>query len=193
MRYAFDLDDTLSDTATVINEYAIKFDKEFLKGNGKMKKINNSIDYYYFAEALNWNKDNIKEFFKQYYIEIIERVEVKPFVSETINKLKIQNNEIYIITARRKREENVIENITKRWLNKNKIYYDALYINAKEKFNLVNELNIDYFIDDSYKNCKEVLENTKAKVFMLETEFNKQIKDDKIKTIKNINQILEEN
>lgn len=193
MRYAFDLDDTLSDTATVINEYAIKFDKEFLKGNGKMKKINNAIDYYYFAEALNWNKDNIKEFFKQYYIEIIEKVEVKPFVSETINKLKIQNNEIYIITARRKREKNVIENITKRWLNKNKIYYDGLYINAKEKFNLVNELNIDYFIDDSYKNCKEVLENTKAKVFMLETEFNKQIKDDKIKTIKNINQILEEN
>lgn len=193
MRYAFDLDDTLSDTATVINEYAIKFDKEFLKGNGKMKKINNAIDYYYFAEALNWDKDNIKEFFKQYYIEIIEKVEVKPFVSETINKLKIQNNEIYIITARRKREENVIENITKRWLNKNKIYYDGLYINAKEKFNLVNELNIDYFIDDSYKNCREVLENTKAKVFMLETEFNKQIKDDKIKTIKNINQILEEN
>lgn len=192
MKYAFDLDDTLSDTASVINEYAVKFDKKFLKGNGKMKKINNAVDYYYFAEALNWNKDNIRDFFKQYYIEIIEKVKVKPFVSETINKLKIENNEIYIITARRKREENVIENITERWLNKNKIYYDGLYINAKEKFNIVNELNIDYFIDDSYKNCREVLENTKAKVFMLKTEFNKQIKDDEIKSIKNINQILEE-
>lgn len=192
MKYAFDLDDTLSDTAAVINEYAIKFDKEFLKGNGKMKKINNAIDYYYFADALNWNKDNIKEFFSLYYIEIIEKVKAKPFVSETINKLKIENNEIYIITARRKREENVIENITKKWLNKNRIYYDGLYIDAKEKFNLVNKLNIDYFIDDSYKNCREVLENTKAKVFMLETEFNKQIKDDEIKSIKNINQILEE-
>ena len=62
MKYAFDLDDTLSDTASVINEYAVKFDKEFLKGNGKMKKINNAVDYYYFAEALNWNKDNIRDF-----------------------------------------------------------------------------------------------------------------------------------
>ena len=106
--------------------------------------------------------------------------------------MKKGNNKIYIITARRKREENEIENITKKWLDKNKIYYDELYINAKEKFSLVNELSIDYFIDDSYKNCKEVLEKTKAQVFMIETKFNKQIKDNKIKIIKNINQILKE-
>ena len=192
MKYAFDLDDTLSDTATVINEYAVKFDKEFLNGDGKMKVIDDSVDYYYFAEALNWNKDNIREFFKQYYLEIIEKVKVKPLVAETIDKLKKKNNKIYIITARRKREENEIENITKKWLDKNKIYYDELYINAKEKFSLVNELSIDYFIDDSYKNCIEVLEKTKAQVFMIETEFNKQIKDNKIKIIKNINQILKE-
>lgn len=192
MKYAFDLDDTLSDTATVINEYAVKFDKEFLNGDGKMKVIDDSVDYYYFAEALNWNKDNIRKFFKQYYLEIIEKVKVKPLVAETIDKLKKKNNKIYIITARRKREENEIENITKKWLNKNKIYYDELYINAKEKFSLVNELGIDYFIDDSYKNCIEVLEKTKAQVFMIETEFNKQIKDNKIKIIKNINQILKE-
>ncbi len=192
MKYAFDLDDTLSDTATVINEYAVKFDKEFLNGDGKMKVIDDSVDYYYFAEALNWNKDNIREFFKQYYLEIIEKVKVKPLVAETIDKLKKKNNKIYIITARRKREENEIENITKKWLDKNKIYYDELYINAKEKFRLVNELGIDYFIDDSYKNCIEVLEKTKAQVFMIETEFNKQIKDNKIKIIKNINRILKE-
>lgn len=192
MKYAFDLDDTLSDTATVINEYAVKFDKEFLNGDGKMKVIDDSVDYYYFAEALNWNKDNIREFFKQYYLEIVEKVKVKPLVAETIDKLKKKNNKIYIITARRKREENEIENITKKWLDKNKIYYDELYINAKEKFRLVNELGIDYFIDDSYKNCIEVLEKTKAQVFMIETEFNKQIKDNKIKIIKNINRILKE-
>ena len=192
MKYAFDLDDTLSDTATVINEYAVKFDKEFLNGDGKMKEIDNSVDYYYFAEALNWNKDNIRDFFKQYYIEIIKKVKIKPLVAETIDKLKKGNNKIYIITARRKREENEIDNITKKWLDKNKIYYDELYINAKEKFSLVNELSIDYFIDYSYKNCKEVLEKTKAQVFMIETKFNKQIKDNKIKIIKNINQILKE-
>ena len=67
-----------------------------------------------------------------------------------------------------------------------------MYINAKEKFYIVNELNIDYFIDDSYKNCKEVMEKTKAQVFMVETEFNKQIKDNKIRIIKSINQILKE-
>ena len=38
MNYGFDLDDTLTNTANVLNEYAIKFDKEYLKGEGKLKK-----------------------------------------------------------------------------------------------------------------------------------------------------------
>ena len=190
MKYGFDLDDTLADTASVINKYAIKFDKEYLDGIGELKHINDSKSYYYFAEGLNWNKENITKFFEVYYLEIIKEVKIKPLVKETINKLKKDKNEIYIITARRKRENEIVEKITKDWLKNNQIPYDKLYIDIKEKSNIVNDLKIDIFIDDSYENCIEVKRNTNAKVYMLNTKFNIGILDNEIERIDNIDKLI---
>jgi len=51
-------------------------------------------------------------------------------------------------------------------------------------------LKIDIFIDDGYKNCLEVKENTSAKVYMIETPFNKGIHDSSILKIKSLNELL---
>lgn len=190
MKFGFDLDDTLADTASVINKYAIKFDKEFLNKTGNFKKIDNSKDYYYFADALNWTDDNIKDFFDIYYLDILKEVKVKPHVKETIKKLNDNNNMIYIITARREKEKKLVENITIEWLKQNDIKYERLIINAKDKSEVVNQFNINYFIDDSYQNCVDVIEKTDAEVYMLETEFNKGINNNKIKTITSIKDLL---
>lgn len=190
MKYAFDLDDTISDTAKVINKYAIKFDKEELNGKGILKESNNSKNYYYFTNGLNWSSKNIKDFFDKYYLEIISKVKIKPYVKETIEKLRQNNDKIYIITARRKRENDVIEKITSKWLLENGIYYDELFINVKEKADLVRKLNIDVFIDDSYENCSDVKKTTNADVYMIKTKYNSGIIDNSIKIIENISQIL---
>ena len=190
MKYGFDLDDTLADTASVINKYAIKFDKEYLNGNGDLQDINNSKSYYYFAEGLNWNKDNIAKFFEIYYLDILKEVQIKPFVKETINKLKKEKNEVYIITARRKREGEIVEKITNEWLKNNGILYDELFINIKEKSKIVNQLKIDIFIDDSYENCIDVKTNTDAKVYMLSTKYNTGILDKQLERINNIDELI---
>ena len=190
MKYGFDLDDTLADTASVINKYAIKFDKEYLNGNGDLQAINNSKSYYYFAEGLNWNKDNIAKFFEIYYLDILKEVQIKPFVKETINKLKKEKNEVYIITARRKREGEIVEKITNEWLKNNGILYDDLFINIKEKSKIVNQLKIDIFIDDSYENCIDVKTNTDAKVYMLSTKYNTGILDKQLERINNIDELI---
>lgn len=190
MKYGFDLDDTLADTASVINKYAIKFDKEYLNGNGDLQDINNSKSYYYFAEGLNWNKENIAKFFEIYYLDILKEVQIKPFVKETINKLKEEKNEVYIITARRKREGEIVEKITNEWLKDNGILYDELFINIKEKSKIVNQLKIDIFIDDSYENCIDVKTNTDAKVYMLSTKYNTGILDKQLERINNIDELI---
>ena len=190
MKYGFDLDDTLADTASVINKYAIKFNKEYLNGNGDLQDINNSKSYYYFAEGLNWNKENIAKFFEIYYLDILKEVQIKPFVKETINKLKKEKNEVYIITARRKREGEIVEKITNEWLKDNGILYDELFINIKEKSKIVNQLKIDIFIDDSYENCIDVKTNTDAKVYMLSTKYNTGILDKQLERINNIAELI---
>lgn len=102
MKYGFDLDDTLADTASVINKYAIKFDKEYLNGKGDLRDVNNSKSYYYFAEGLNWNKENIAKFFEIYYLEILKEVKIKPFVKETINKLKKEKMKFILLQQEEK-------------------------------------------------------------------------------------------
>ena len=61
--------------------------------------------------------------------------------------------------------------------------YDKLFMNASDKLKLVNENNIDIFIDDSYNNCKDVAENTNSKVYMMTSMANKNLEDKKIKRV----------
>ena len=171
----------------LLNYYAKKFDKEELNGNGIFKiQPGECKDYYYFADALNWNRRNIVDFFEKYYIDIIKNVVVKSGVKDFLHDLKAKGNEIYIITARRKRDDNEIEKITKYWLSKNDLLYDDLFLDIKNKSEIVNKLKIDIFVDDSYNNCLEVYKNTESQVYMIQNVYNEKIKSLEIKQIKNI-------
>lgn len=193
MKYGFDLDDTLCDTASVINEYAIKYDIEVLNGNGLLNESNDSKDYYYFINGLNWSREDIKNFFDKYYLEIISKVKIKSYVKDTINRLKKENNKVYVITARRQRENNIVERITSRWLLDNGITIDGLFINVTQKSDLVKELNIDVFVDDSYDTCLEVKNKTKAKVYIMKTKYNEGIIDNSLSSIESIQELIKDN
>ncbi len=190
MKYGFDLDDTLSDTMMLLNQFAKKFDVEELKGDGIFKiEPGECKDYYYFADALNWDKQNIADFFKKYYIDIIKNIVAKPGAKEFLQDLKENGNEIYIITARRERDDNLIEEITKDWLSKNDLLYDYLFINIKNKAEIVNKFKIDIFVDDSYNNCLEVSNETEAQVYLIENVYNEKVETTRIKRIRSINEI----
>ena len=176
MKYGFDLDDTLTNTASVINKYAKRFDIEYLKGDGKFKiKKGYSRDYYYFADALHWKKNDIRKFFEVYYEEILKEVRIKSGVSDFLKYLK---------------ENGKIKKITEEWLNKRKIAYDKLFVGVKNKYELINQYNIEVFVDDSYENCKSAIELTNAKIYMLKNVYNKKIEDEYIVKIKRIEDIL---
>lgn len=191
MKYGFDLDDTLTNTASVINKYAKRFDIEYLKGDGKFKiKKGYSRDYYYFADALHWKKNDIRKFFEVYYEEILKEVRIKSGVSDFLKYLKENENDIFILTARREKENGKIKKITEEWLNKRKIAYDKLFVGVKNKYELINQYNIEVFVDDSYENCKSAIELTNAKIYMLKNVYNKKIEDEYIVKIKRIEDIL---
>ena len=111
-------------------------------------------------------------------------------VLKFILKMKKEKDEVYIITARRKREGEIVEKITNEWLKDNGILYDELFINIKEKSKIVNQLKIDIFIDDSYENCIDVKTNTDAKVYMLSTKYNTGILDKQLERINNIDELI---
>ena len=187
-----DLDDTLSLTADTILKYAINFDKTNLNGSGQLKKIENCEDYYYFARMLGWNREQLISFFDTCYIDYLQKIEVKLGASTIINKIKSLGVKVYIVTSRRERENNKIMEITQEWLKQNKIDFDKLFVNVINKGELMKQIEPTYFVDDSYKNCfdvSQVCENTK--VFLIETDFNKNIQVKNILRVKNLKELYE--
>ena len=108
---------------------------------------------------------------------------IKTFAADKIRKLKEEGNKIYLITARWDIKTENIEEITKQWLKDNNVEYDEFFMNAEDKAKIVNEKNIDVFIDDSFDNCKKTAYESKAKVFLMDTRVNQNLQDKKIERV----------
>ena len=59
------------------------------------------------------------------------------------------------------------------------ILYDELILNAGTKLESCKKYNIDLFIDDSFKNCKELTENG-IRTFIMDSQTNQKYNDEKI-------------
>ena len=196
MNIGIDIDDTISETYATLLEYAQKYTIEELKRSPIIKSFNTE-DHLYIENMHNWNENETARFWKKYYEEIIKKVNIKTFAA---NILKESGDKIFLITARWNLKDNNIEQITKDWLKENNVEYDKLIINAKEKLKFVKENNIEIFIDDSCRNCKDIAYNSNAKVFIMDTRVNQNLEDEKITRVyswphlyKEIKKLKEEN
>lgn len=183
MNIGIDIDDTISETFEALLPYSQKYTIEDLKRKSNININGNYTNHLYIENANGWNDTETKNFWKKYYGDILKEVNIKKFASEVINKLKKNENKIYLITARWDIPNISTKQITENWLIKNNIMYDKLFMNASDKLQLVKENNIDLFIDDSYKNCKKVSENANTKVYMMTSMVNKDLEDKTIKRV----------
>lgn len=178
MIIGIDIDDVIANTYEVMFFDAQKFTIEELKRNGKIHKENLKI-HMYCSEMHNWNKEETIRFLDEYYESIMKEVKPIKYASDTINKLKEEGNTIYLITARFKNNKFDIQEITKKWLSDNNVKYDKLFLNCDKKANIVQQNNVDVFIDDSFKNCKEVSE-VGVKTYIFNNIINEDFYDEKI-------------
>lgn len=183
MNIGIDIDDTIAETFETLLPYSQKYTIEDLKKESNIK-ISDKINNHFYIEYMNdWNEEEANNFWEKYYAELLEKISIKMFASDVINKLKEEGNDIYLITARWDMKDNDTKKITEKWLEKNNIHYDKLIINAKDKLKVAKENNIDIFIDDSYRNCKNIVDNSDIKVFMMNSRVNTMLNDVKIKRV----------
>ena len=140
MRIGIDIDETITDTIKSFNKVVKKY------------KLNLQADY-----------DNIwtKEAFKiisPYFLEILSNSPLKKGAKEAIEKLNEMGHELYIITARSNRYQDLIEEMTIKLINDNNLKFKEIYFSQDIKSDLAKKLNIDLMIDDSidvYNNMKK--------------------------------------
>lgn len=146
MRIGIDIDDTICNSwdeiiGTVCKDF--NFDNDEVV---KSKKVYNDL--------IPLEGENYYEYAKKYKYLLLNP-KLKNNVKEVIDKLSTKN-EIIFITSRNDYCYDDAYKYSKKYLDKNNIYYDDIIVNAFNKGKICKEKNIDIFIDDSCDNCIDV-------------------------------------
>ncbi len=159
MKIGIDVDNTITTTLPVMKAYCKKYNDEVVKRNLKMNEKGFSTGNLY-----KWTWEERIDFCNKFLKEIALKAEIKEGASEVIKKLK-EENQIYIITARRKPYFEEPYSITKNFLDKNDIYYDELIVECEDKYTFCVENNIDIMIDDEPQNINSIAQVIPVIVF----------------------------
>lgn len=159
MKIGIDIDNTLTEIQEELNkaafDYAISLGKKIDNEENSLEDIKNNGDLY--RKKFQFTYEELKYFLKFIQEEITNNAKPREGAVETIKKLRKDGHKIYIVTARDSEFHDDPYNLSKNWLDKNKIEYDKLIVNAREKAPVCEEEKIDLFIDDQLNNCIDVL------------------------------------
>lgn len=156
MNIGIDIDNTLTDIEEALyieaNKYSKGLNRDFAeKEIIKYEGFTNLSKFY--SEIFGWNEENINYFFRNQRLEVVDNAKPRKYSKKVVKKLKDDGNNIYIVTARTKKFDDIPYERAKRWLDKNDIVYDKLVVGAVDKASICKNLNIDIFIDDQLNNC----------------------------------------
>lgn len=183
-----DLDNTLADSYTVFIRLSNYYNKFVLQKNSLMfDKYKICYDDFFFSDYFGWNKEETLNFLNYYFPENYKHIKPIKNSSETIKVLK-KHFKIFILSSR-KNDKRTYE-ITQNWLTTNKYIFDSLIL-TDNKIDVLNEYNAFAYIDDNYTSCLNAIQKTNAKVFLIDTFYNHNIKiNDQIIRLNKINKIL---
>lgn len=141
MIIGIDIDDTLVSTSESFDRLVKKYNINFFK---KWNDV--------------WTEEERNFIFNNYLEEILMDAQLKDDAKEVIGYLQNKGYEIIIITARRDKYCNKIEEKTIKMLKSKDINISQIYFGQNKKSDLAKKLNIDLMVDDNiyvYNNMKE--------------------------------------
>lgn len=180
MNIGIDIDDTIAKTCEETDICAKEYTENVLKRKFELKEVE-ILDPMWAKHLYGWTIEEDKNFWDIYYEKIMENVKPKDDAVEIINELAKVHN-IIIITARWDKENGIVSKITKEWLEKYNINYNKLFVGYINKTQIVNENNVELFIDDSIKTCKQISEMG-VKTFIMNSRINKDMQDEELERV----------
>lgn len=172
MNIGIDIDGVLTDLERATIDYATKMSVE------ENWPININVSEYWEVKTFNWTEKQADKFWNKYLVPYVQESKSRAFASEIIEKLKKEQNKVYIITARDEsgmppEHYGKMQELTKQWLKKQNIQYDKLiFAKNEEKLQQCLENNIDVMIEDCPNNIQNI--SKKIKVIKFDCQYNKK-------------------
>ena len=180
MNIGIDIDDTITNNTEVIDRFAKEYTEQVLNREFKINTLD-VVSPMWAQYVYGWTEQENDDFWNQNYEKVMENAIPKEDAIECINRLS-QNHQIIIITARWDKENGIISKITNDWLKNQGIHYDKIFMGHEDKRKTATENNIDIFIDDNYKTCKQI-SDLGIRTFIMNSRLNKDIQDEKIERV----------
>ena len=168
MRIGIDIDDTMTDSTKVVREYIKKYDKYYCNDKHLINNLESIIRGFLADE-------DTKRFFQDHSLEMGNDILLKDNVKETIDKLKEDGYEIYIITARSNKFYKDAQGFCEEYLKKYNIKYDKLITAQTYKVETCINEKIDLMIDDAVDTVED-LNNKGIKSILFTSELNQNKK-----------------
>ena len=153
MKIGIDIDGVLTNIIRYACDYGSKYFFE------KYGKLDININAWSLKDMFNVTDEEDKECWLSLVKDYSINEPARPFAAEIIEKIKNENNEIYIITARGASswddKDGEMKNILIEWLNKNNINYNKLII-SKNKLEICKQYDIKIMIEDKTENINSI-------------------------------------
>lgn len=146
MKIGIDIDGVLNDEAAFLIDYGTKYSYECALDYLIDTSKNGTHNIYDWPPVIN------DQFWEKHYLTYLSSDKyIRQFSCEVISKLQ-KNHEIHIITARDTHNTGTsqkdVEILTKQWLAKHQIQYDAISF-LKNKYDYIKQNGIDIMIEDN--------------------------------------------
>lgn len=149
MRIGVDIDGTLNDVYGFYVDYGTKYSVECNLGG--LRDLGAS-DY---KGMYDWSVSAGREFWRKYGLVEMSEIPARAFAAEVLARLKMEGNEVWIVTGRSNSDTLVDgmrgcswEEITRDWLGRNGIFYERIEFGVKNKAEFCVENNIDVMVED---------------------------------------------
>ena len=172
MKIGIDIDDTVGNTNELLIDLGIKFDKEYLRGEGLRDP-----NAYKFVDLFYWDEEDVEKFFL-YFIksEGYQMISPKEDAIKYIKKIHDMGVNITFITYRQSRNGMSSYDESKKWLDRYGFCYDKLISDSGDKGIVCERENIDLFIDDSVSQISDCNKHH-IKTLLYNTIYNKYAKN----------------
>lgn len=143
----FDIDGVITDESLPDGSNIWAYELEsYFKGIKPVRRSYLFTDAYGISEAL------VEEFMEARAKDIFRRVRERDGVRAVLERLVKADFEIHLITAR----DLEYAEVTKEWLRRHRIPYHELWFETG-KADLCQRLGIEFFVDDNWENCREIM------------------------------------
>lgn len=184
MNIGIDIDNTITNTLSILKKYCAIYNEKVVKRNLKMNE-----EGYASFNLYDWTEEENKDFCNKYLEEVVLKAEVKENAKEVIERLKKEGNTIFIISSRIKPMFKTPYETTEKYLKEKGIEYDNLLVGRIDKKQFCIEHKIDIMLEDEPHHIIPIAEMIPVIVF--EENYNKQCNGKNIIKVRNWNEVYQ--